>query len=140
VLVEFPKKYLSKIKGYSNAFKKDVYDTCLRIHAKDGKSFGLRIHRSVSKRFKCARNNVAITLLWFEHCGLLTSRLETVEEFRSRMALVPGLYQRGRRRKYYKPGVGRPSCTIGRGFDNTYRKLTYKDLGIEYNENTEYPV
>src|SRR5690348_9179915 len=125
---EFPKKYLSKVKGYSDAFKRDVYETCLRIHAKDGKAFGLRIHKSVNKRYKVQRNVVAITLLWFEHCGLLASRLETVEEFRARMADTPGLYQRGKRRKYYFPNSsGRPSDSIGRAFTTTYKKLSYRD-------------
>jgi hypothetical protein len=72
-----------------------------------------------------------------EYMGVVSSRMESVDEFKERMASVPGLYGRGRRRRYYSPID--PSA-YGTNTPVAYTKLTYDDLNIPYERLLEYPV
>jgi len=128
------KDYLRKVKRLSKAFVNDVIETTLRIHKKDQKAYPLRVHKSVSKRFnKVHRYQVTLLLIYLEEIGFFESTLESVEEFRERMQDIKGLYERGRRRRYFRPSSGVPKDA-----PLEYRKITHEELGIF--KDWEYPV
>ena len=133
------KKYLQRVNGFSNAFKKDIFDTLVRIDKKDpGKAYPLRIYNSVKKRWKYVhRYKITLTLQYFEYMGLVTCELESLEDYKKRKH-IPGLYAKGLRRKYYKVNTKKPSESMGNE-PVQYEKLSYHDLGIEEN-SMEYPV
>lgn len=134
------KDYINRVKNFHKDFIKDVLDTCLRIHAKDGMAYPLRIHKSVAKRWKsCPRYKVTLTLNYFEYLGFLKVRLETVDEFKERVGSNQGLVGKGWRRKYFFPRVDDlPSSHIG--CNTPYVKFYYDDLGKPYTQMEEYPV
>lgn len=133
------KDYERRVRKFHKDFIKDVLDTCLRIHNKDGKAYPLRIHKSVSKRWKsCPRYKITLTLNYFEYLGFLKVRLETPDEFKERLSYNQGLVGKGWRRKYFYPNPGVPSDDFGKL--TPYSKLSYDDVGKPYVKIEEYPV
>lgn len=138
-MTSFRKDYEKRVKSFHKDFIKDVLDTCIRIHKKDGKAYPWRIFRSVSKRWKHVhRFKITLTLNYFEYLGFLKVRLETVEEFKERVGFNKGLVGKGWRRKYFYPNPGVPSDDFGR--ITAYSKLTYDDVGKPYVKVEDYPV
>lgn len=133
------KDYQRRVKRLSNSFIKDVVDTLKRIDTKDGKAYPLRIQKSVAKRWAhVPRYKITLTLQWLEYRGLVVCTLESPEEYKERMKKYPGLNKKGLRRKYYKMNPKRPSESMGSVTE--YEKLSYDDLGIDYEKLEEYPL
>lgn len=136
--------YIKRVHGFSPDFIKDIYDTTVRIHKKDGKAYPLRVFKSVSKRWaSCFRYKVTLTLNYFEYLGILIKKLEPVEEFKDRMKDIRGLYEIGRRRVYFSPNPTPPSTwidTVGSVSPVVYEKLRYNELGINIIKKEDYPV
>lgn len=135
-----PKELEQRVRRFAPEFIQDILDTVKRIDKKDGKAFGLRVYRSVSKRYKTWHYQIYQCLNWFEFRGVLVSRLESVEEFTERCKVHKGIFNRGKRRKYYKVNSELPSSKLGKVRGLTYKKLSYKDLGLEDNTLWDYPV
>lgn len=136
----FSPEILRRVKNYSDEFIGDVYQTVVRIDKKDGKAFGYRVYKSVRKRYKVYHYVIYTILNWLEYRGLLTSRLESVEEFKERCKDHKGILRRGKVRKYYKINPGLPSERLGKVKELNYRKVSWKELGDEDNILWEYPV
>lgn len=136
-LGRFPEKYLRRIARMDPDFIRDIYETTLRIHKKDNKAFGYRVFKSVSKRYQTPHFKIYLVLNYLEYLGALQIRLETPEDFKTRMKHITGITNRGMRRKYYEPcKENNPNMTYTR----SYKKLLYEDLGVPTRDNMEYPV
>jgi hypothetical protein len=132
------KDYLRRVKRLSKEFKQDVIETTLRIHAKDGKAYPMRVYKSVSRRWdKIYRYHVAYLLTYLAELGIFTVDLEPVEEYRERMQKYSGLYERGCRRKYFRPSDGIPNDPSA----VEYKKVFHEELGlIDPDKDWEYPA
>jgi len=54
------------------------------------------------------------------------------------MKAFPGLYEKGLRRKYFRPNLETPSKYLGKSVD--YRKFSYLELDVPHIRELEYPV
>lgn len=134
---KFP--YQRRIKSYSKFFLTDVLETVGRLHRKDAKAYGRRVWKSVSRRFKCDPWKVYIVLNYYEYIGVLKVRLETTDEYISRMHDKPGLFSQGRRRKYYEPNPALEPSPVDDNYKKSYKKLDWEELGIPP-PDYEYPL
>ena len=134
------KDYINRVKRFHPEFVKDVIETTLRIHAKDGKAYPLRIAKSVAKRWKNVfRYKITLTLNYLEYMGILGKRLESLEEYKERMQKFKGLYERGKRRVYFYPHSD-TLAPVNPGHVLQYRKLSYDELGVKHERIEDYPV
>ena len=84
------------------------------------------------------RYKVTLVLNYYEYLGFLKKRLEDVEEFKERMEKYPGLFERGNRRVYFRPNDDLSDVRVGDVVE--FRKLSYDELGVNYDRVLEYPV